>query len=233
MKFKCLSFSQHLYTVSASLDHILQSPLFALCPLHSAHIEKAPSFHLWTTYSCLWSSPTSFLAVVPSFQCRTMATDRKPWNCSPIALLQMITHFVCLVTQLCLTLFNSMDCSPSYCTVHGILQEGILEWVAIPFSRRSSWSRDQSWVSCIAGRFFTIWATREVWSHTLMLFNFSLSYNNTSFLPTRTVSPQRASTSSSCIPKRAQQSSPRRYFKCCEVLFLPFNPLLTMFCEST
>ena len=37
----------------------------------------------------------------------------------------------------------------------------ILEWVAIPFSRGSSWPRGQTWVSCIAGRFFTIWATRE------------------------------------------------------------------------
>ena len=39
--------------------------------------------------------------------------------------------------------------------VHGILQ-AILEWVAIPFRRGSSQLRDQSWVSCIAGRFFTI-----------------------------------------------------------------------------
>ena len=44
---------------------------------------------------------------------------------------------------------------------HGILQARILEWVAIPFSRGSSWHRDQTWVFCIAGRFFTIWATRE------------------------------------------------------------------------
>ena len=36
----------------------------------------------------------------------------------------------------------------------------ILQWVAIPFSRGSSRSRDQTQVSCIAGRFFTVWATR-------------------------------------------------------------------------
>ena len=35
---------------------------------------------------------------------------------------------------------------------------------AIPFSRGSSWPRDWTWVSCSAGRFFTIWATREAWS---------------------------------------------------------------------
>ena len=46
-------------------------------------------------------------------------------------------------------------------TVHGFLQAGILEWVAIPFSRRSSQPRDWTQVSCIAGRFFTSWATKE------------------------------------------------------------------------
>ena len=44
---------------------------------------------------------------------------------------------------------------------HGILQARVLEWVAIPFSRGSSQPRDWTWVSCIAGRFFTSWATRE------------------------------------------------------------------------
>ena len=54
---------------------------------------------------------------------------------------------------------------PSYlsiiCSVHGIFQSRILQWVAIPFFRVSSRPRDQTWVSCIAGRFCTIWATRE------------------------------------------------------------------------
>ena len=44
-------------------------------------------------------------------------------------------------------------------TVHGILQARILEWVAFPFSRRSSQPRDQTQASLIAGRFFTSWAT--------------------------------------------------------------------------
>ena len=46
-------------------------------------------------------------------------------------------------------------------TVHGILQVGILEWVAIPFSRGSSQLRDWTQVSHIAGRFFSSWATRH------------------------------------------------------------------------
>ena len=52
--------------------------------------------------------------------------------------------------------------SPSGFSVHGILQAGILEWVPIHFSRGSSPPRDGTWVSCIAGRFFTIWAPKKV-----------------------------------------------------------------------
>ena len=52
-------------------------------------------------------------------------------------------------------------CDPTDYTVHGILQVRILEWVAFPFSRGSSQPRDQTQVSCIAGEFFTSWATRE------------------------------------------------------------------------
>ena len=67
----------------------------------------------------------------------------------------------CLVTQSCLTLCNLMDCSLPGSSVHGILQARILEWAAIPFFRESSWPRDWTYASCIAGGFFTIWATRE------------------------------------------------------------------------
>ena len=42
-----------------------------------------------------------------------------------------------LVTQLCLTLYDPLDCNPPDSSVRGILQARILEWVAIPFSRAS------------------------------------------------------------------------------------------------
>ena len=58
-----------------------------------------------------------------------------------------------------------MDCSPPGSSVHGILQARILEWVAIPFSKVTSWPRDQTQVSGITGRFFTVWATREQKHH--------------------------------------------------------------------
>ena len=54
-----------------------------------------------------------------------------------------------------------MDCSPPGSSVHEILQARIVEWVAISFSRGSSPPRNQTQVSCIAGRFFPNWAIRE------------------------------------------------------------------------
>ena len=86
--------------------------------------------------------------------------------------------------QSCPTLCYLMDCSLSGSSVHGILQPTILEWVSLPFSRRSSWPRDLThapYVSCIAlvGGFFTTRATWDTFSlnctmvrlgHTLPLF---------------------------------------------------------------
>ena len=54
-----------------------------------------------------------------------------------------------------------MGCSPLGSSVHRILQARTLEEVAIHFSRGSSTPRQWAQVSCIAGRFFTVWATRE------------------------------------------------------------------------
>ena len=59
------------------------------------------------------------------------------------------------ITQLCSTPCNLMDCGPPVSSVHVILQVRILEWIAIPFLRGSSQSRDRTKVSHIAGRFFT------------------------------------------------------------------------------
>ena len=65
------------------------------------------------------------------------------------------------VTKLYLTLCDPLDCRLSGSSVHEISQARILEWVAIPFSRRSSRPRDWTQVFCITGSFFTSWATRK------------------------------------------------------------------------
>ena len=77
-----------------------------------------------------------------------------------------------LVAQSCLSLCDPMNCSLSGSSVYAILQAKILEWIAIPFSRGSSLPKDQTLISCIADRFFTIWATREApigWNRCIFL----------------------------------------------------------------
>ena len=70
-----------------------------------------------------------------------------------------------LAPQSCVTVCDPVDCRPPGSSVHGILQARILEWVAISFSRGSSQPSDWTQVSCTAGRFFTIWATKEDLTH--------------------------------------------------------------------
>ena len=78
------------------------------------------------------------------------------------------SYTVLLVIQLCLTLCNSLDCSPPGSC--GLLYSWDspskngntpfpMEWVAMPCSRGSSLPSDQTWFSCFAGRFFTVWTT--------------------------------------------------------------------------
>ena len=84
-----------------------------------------------------------------------------------------------LVAQSCPTLCEPVDSSPPGSSVHGILQTGILEWVAISFSRGSSQPRDATHVShvlCITGGFFTCWAVGEARTSTWPWENMSSLY---------------------------------------------------------
>ena len=67
-----------------------------------------------------------------------------------------------LVAQLCLTFWDPMDCSPPGSSVHGIFSRQEY-WSGLPFPSPGYLprSRDQTQVSCIAGRLFTTWASRE------------------------------------------------------------------------
>ena len=79
------------------------------------------------------------------------------YRCIPIpTYMQYESEVKVKVSPSCPTLWDPMDY-----TVHGILQDRILEWVAVPFSRGSSQPRDRTLASRIAGRFFTSWATGE------------------------------------------------------------------------
>ena len=67
----------------------------------------------------------------------------------------------CSVTKLCLTLCDPMDCGLPDSSIHGIHQARVLEWVAISYSRGSSWSWDWTRVSCIGRLILYHWAPRK------------------------------------------------------------------------
>ena len=83
------------------------------------------------------------------------------WKILNIKVERIIQWTCAKLLQSCPTLCNGMEHSLLGSPVHGILQARILEWVAIPFSRKASQPRNRTQVSCIAGRLFTDWATRE------------------------------------------------------------------------
>ena len=93
--------------------------------------REGPYVYLWLIHVDVWQKPTQYCKAV------------------------VLSHFSCF--RPC----NPMDCRLPGSSVHGILQARILEWVAISFSRGPSWPRDRTQVFCIAGRFFTLWPTRE------------------------------------------------------------------------
>ena len=76
----------------------------------------------------------------------------------------VVLQFLCLcVCVSCSVVSNSLQphaLDPPHSCVHGIPEAKIPEWAAIPFSKRSPQPKDQNQVSCIAGRFFTIWSMR-------------------------------------------------------------------------
>ena len=95
-----------------------------------------------------------------------------------------VLYMCVLVTQLCPALCNSLDCSPLGSSVHGLFQARILEWVAIPDSRGSSYPRDWTWISHIALGSFTIWPLLswvlwEILDDTATVLNYCLPWLST------------------------------------------------------
>ena len=87
---------------------------------------------------------------------------RIPWTEEPDeskSCLHMTKFLQCIIYRYQSTFFSSFFEISSFFL--WIFQARILQWVAFPFSRGSSQSRDQTQVSRIAGRFFTSWSTRE------------------------------------------------------------------------
>ena len=117
----------------------------------------------------------TFLSQHPSLFLSVLVTLDQGQACSSMA-----SSCVCLVIQSCLTLCDPIDRSPGS-SVHGVLQARIQVWVAISFSRGSSWPRDQtqvSCVSCIGSCILYCWATREApWLISIRVMSQPAQYN--------------------------------------------------------
>ena len=137
----------------------------------------------------------SFLFLT-SFYCPCSVTKpcltlRDPVDCSMSGF--PVLHYHLLIAETCPTLCYPTDCSLRGPSVHGISQARILKWITIPFSRRSSQSRNQTQVSCIAGKFFTVCAIGKPsisWSllqfaftESVMLSNHLILYHSLLLLP--------------------------------------------------
>ena len=81
----------------------------------------------------------------------------------------------CFHIQSSLTLCDPMDSNLPVSSVHGILQAGMLEWVAIPFSRGSSRPRDWTQVSCIADSLLSEPPGKPFWIHWISRYFLSMS----------------------------------------------------------
>ena len=141
-------------TLPASLwphQNLSSSYRWNIAPLHSE--IQTSELELWHTWTCVFK----FLVKKKHF-----GQEKNQYAIDPKGMKGMKVKEM-IVAQLCLTLWDPMDCSLPGSSVLGLLQARILEWLAIPFSRGSSQPRDRSSVSCtscVTGRFFSIWATR-------------------------------------------------------------------------
>ena len=99
----------------------------------------------------------SFIYNVPNLEITKISFNRKMKKHTQVH----IYCCCCLVAKSCPALFDPMDYSSPGSSVHGISQKRILEWIAVSFSRGSSWPRDVTCISCIGRQILYSWTTRE------------------------------------------------------------------------
>ena len=109
----------------------------------------------FASYTNFWAIKNSYTSIFLNYDGPLLIIDIKRENHLPTWRNKTVS---CLVLS---TFCGPMNCNPLGSSVHGMLQAGILEWAAIPFSRGSFHRRDWTHVSWIAARFFTIWTARK------------------------------------------------------------------------
>ena len=155
----------------------IQSPSTA--PYTESVFTSVSYFHLW------YIVPFFFKKAASTVRVPCVKEKKKRVVCVKFSGIDQF-YMACFVfiAQSCLPLCNPMNYSLPGSSAYGILQARILEWVTISFPRGFSQSKDQTRVSCVVGRFFTIWATREaptIWLGGPYAFAFCLLYQKCLF----------------------------------------------------
>ena len=149
------------YKIKSLEKNFLNYKVHSNIKKHTSFLSKIFLLYHMTKYFCyawkgLYFPPTMVILFIIISSLGTHLTDRFGEQI-------LLRHAACV--YICCSVMSDclwpMDCSWPGSSVCRILQARILEEVAIPFSRGSSRPRDRTQVSCFAGGFFTIWATRE------------------------------------------------------------------------
>ena len=101
------------------------------------------------------------------WQVENISLEMQTWKKNQKEIPELKNSVKVRVAQPCPILCDPTDCSFPGSSVRGIHQIRMPEWAAIPFSTGSSQPRDQTQVSHTAGRFFTVWATKEAENHSI------------------------------------------------------------------
>ena len=152
-----------ILTVSQTCGKEAVQPVFISSPRHCHIVQVSgqvwPDFHLLVGFyfgTLLYVPPLNYFSShSPKLLLLLLvrkSSSPSPWGCNN----QVEVKVKVLLTQSCPTLCDPMDYSPPGSSVHRIFQARILECIAISFYTESSWPRDGTWVSCIAGRFFIV-----------------------------------------------------------------------------
>ena len=142
----CMSAEAH-HETSHARQRLRRDWLFTY-PYHTLLIRRISDSKKAPPSSSFWNANKMVAFHEPSFD-----SENLEWKCQRLSFVGLFVTPWNVARQAPLSL--------------GILQAGILDWVASPFCRGSSWPRDWTWVSCIAGGFFTAPATWENLSHTV------------------------------------------------------------------
>ena len=140
---------------------IRQTTMFNSVYLNKLKMEfHIPYCYLKIKFLRLWKFSFTMKNSTYHFNFKHKNHHRVPY-CSYLLIRALKQKWTSEVAQSCPTLCNPMGCSLPGSSIHGIFQAKVLEWLAISFSRGSSQPRDWTQVSHIAGRCFTVWATKE------------------------------------------------------------------------